>query len=98
MESQKGLIVQQFQEWSKGQVIYIKRSFGLNDGMEQENVVKLEKSNNFNEDLLIFQTRKAFLSNYLKPTKDRLTIKFFGQACIKANLSDKQSSNPHDYF
>ena len=34
MESQKGLIVQQFQEWSKGQVIYIKRSFRLNDGME----------------------------------------------------------------
>ena len=25
--SQKGLIVQQFQEWSKGQVIYVKGSF-----------------------------------------------------------------------
>ena len=34
MESQKGLIVKQFQEWSKGQVIYIKRYFRLNDGVE----------------------------------------------------------------
>ena len=34
MESQKGLIVQQFQEWSKGQVIYIKKSFRLNDEVE----------------------------------------------------------------
>ena len=34
MESQKVLIVQQFQEWSMGRVIYNKGSFGLNDGME----------------------------------------------------------------
>ena len=64
-----------------------------------KSVVKVEEANNFNKDLSTFQKRKI-LSKELFKTNQRigLTIEFFGQACIKANLSDKQSSNPHDYF
>ena len=69
MESQKGLIVQQFQECSKGKVIYIKISFRLNDEWNIKNVEKVEKVNNFNKDLSTSQTRKAFLSNCFKPTE-----------------------------
>ena len=54
----------------------------------------------------IISTRIYQLSKQEKPFKQLfetnqrtgLTINFFGQACIKAKLSDKQSSNPHDYF
>ena len=64
-----------------------------------KSVEKVEKANNFNKDLSTFHTRKSFFKQLFE-TKKRigLTINFFGQACIKANLSDKQSNNPHDYF
>ena len=40
-----------------------------------KSVEEVEKINNFNKDLSTFHTRKAFLSNYLKPTKDRANHK-----------------------
>ena len=45
-----------------------------------------------------FQIRKHFKKLFKTNQRTGLTIIFFGQGFIKANLSDKQSSNPHDYF
>ena len=91
--------MQQFQEWSKGQVIYITISFRLNDGMETIKVLEGWKQ-------IIISTRIYSLSKQEKPFKQLfksnqrtgLTVDLFGQAHIKDNSRDKQSSNPHNYF
>ena len=55
---------------------------------------------------IIISTRIYSLSKQEKPFKKLfktnqragLTVNLFGQARIKDNLRDKQSSNPHNYF
>ena len=56
--------------------------------------------------LIIISTRiysqskqeKAFKQLFKTNQRAGLTINLFGQACIKDNSRDKQSSNPHNYL
>ena len=64
-----------------------------------KSVEKVEKANNFNKDLSNFHYKKSIFKQLFETSqRTGLTINFFGQACIKANLSNNNPVISLDYF